>query len=97
MHPSLQAKLLRVLQHGTFSPLGSRITERVNVRIIAAANIDMSKAFANKTFREDLTTDSTIFPSRCLPYERVGRLLPCCGTFYADTCKSWDQRPRHWA
>jgi DNA-binding NtrC family response regulator len=54
MHPSLQAKLLQVLQDGTFSPLGSRTTEKVNVRIIAATNIDMNRAFANKTFREDL-------------------------------------------
>jgi DNA-binding NtrC family response regulator len=54
MHPSLQAKLLQVLQDGTFSPLGSRTTERVNVRIIAATNIDINRAFANKTFREDL-------------------------------------------
>ncbi|HVP55673.1 MAG TPA: sigma-54 dependent transcriptional regulator [Candidatus Eisenbacteria bacterium] len=54
MHPSLQAKLLQVLQDGTFSPLGSRITEKVNVRIIAATNIDMKLAIANRTFREDL-------------------------------------------
>ena len=54
MHPSLQAKLLQVLQDGTFSPLGSRTTERVNVRILAATNIDMRAAIAQKTFREDL-------------------------------------------
>src|SRR5208283_6249174 len=51
---SLQAKLLQVLQDGTFCPLGSRITERVNVRIIAATNIHMKTAIANRTFREDL-------------------------------------------
>ena len=54
MHPSLQAKLLQVLQDGTFSPLGSRTTEKVNVRILAATNIDMRAAIAQKTFREDL-------------------------------------------
>ena len=54
MHPSLQAKLLQVLQDGTFCPLGSRVTERVNVRIIAATNINMKMAIANRTFREDL-------------------------------------------
>jgi two-component system response regulator AtoC len=54
MHPSLQAKLLQVLQDGTFSPLGGRTTERVNVRIIAATNIDMKRAITNKSFREDL-------------------------------------------
>ena len=54
MHPSLQAKLLQVLQDGTFSPLGSRTTEMVNVRILAATNIDIKAALATKTFREDL-------------------------------------------
>jgi two-component system, NtrC family, response regulator AtoC len=54
MHPSLQAKLLQVLQDGTFCSLGSRTTERVNVRIIAATNIHMKMAIANRTFREDL-------------------------------------------
>ena len=54
MHPSLQAKLLQVLQDGTFSPLGSRATQKVNVRVLAATNIDMKAAIAAKTFREDL-------------------------------------------
>lgn len=54
MHPSLQAKLLQVLQDGTFSPLGGRRTEKVTVRILAATNIDMKGAIANRTFREDL-------------------------------------------
>jgi DNA-binding NtrC family response regulator len=54
MHPSLQAKLLQVLQDGTFSPLGGRSTQKVNVRIIAATNLNMNKAIADKTFREDL-------------------------------------------
>jgi transcriptional regulator with PAS, ATPase and Fis domain len=54
MHPSLQAKLLQVLQDGTFTPLGSRTSVRVNVRVIAATNIDIKAAIANRTFREDL-------------------------------------------
>ena len=54
MHPGLQAKLLQVLQDGSFSPLGSRVTEKVNVRVLAATNIDMKAAIAQKMFREDL-------------------------------------------
>lgn len=54
MHPSLQAKLLQVLQDGTFTPLGSRNSVKVNVRIIAATNIDIKSAIARRTFREDL-------------------------------------------
>ena len=54
MPPALQAKLLQVLQDGSFSRLGSRSSIRVDVRVIAATNIDIKEAIANKTFREDL-------------------------------------------
>jgi len=50
----LQAKLLQVLQDGSFSRLGSRSSVKVDVRVIAATNIDMKSAIAQKTFREDL-------------------------------------------
>jgi transcriptional regulator with PAS, ATPase and Fis domain len=54
MPPSLQGKLLQVLQDGSFARLGGRYTVKVNVRVIAATNIDMKAAIPLKTFREDL-------------------------------------------
>ncbi len=54
MSPQLQAKLLHVLQDGTFSRLGGRGEKRTNARILAATNIDIQKALFEKTFREDL-------------------------------------------
>ncbi len=54
MPPALQAKLLHVLQDGTFSRLGSRTTMKVDVRVLAATNIDMKEAISEKRFREDL-------------------------------------------
>jgi two-component system response regulator AtoC len=54
MTPALQAKLLQVLQDGQFSRLGGRNTVRVDVRVLAATNINMPQAIAQKTFREDL-------------------------------------------
>jgi transcriptional regulator with PAS, ATPase and Fis domain len=54
MPPALQAKLLQVLQDGSFSRLGGRSSVRVDVRVIAATNIDMKAAIAQKKFREDL-------------------------------------------
>jgi len=54
MPTSLQCKLLQVLQDGTFARLGGRSTVKVNVRVIAATNIDMKAAISQKTFREDL-------------------------------------------
>ena len=50
----LQAKLLQVLQDGSFSRLGSRVTVKVDVRVIAATNMDIKAAIAQKVFREDL-------------------------------------------
>jgi two-component system response regulator AtoC len=50
----LQAKLLQVLQDGSFSRLGSRTSVKVDVRVIAATNIDIKAAITQKTFREDL-------------------------------------------
>ena len=50
----LQAKLLQVLQDGTFSRLGSRVSVKVDVRVIAATNIDIKAAIAQRIFREDL-------------------------------------------
>ena len=54
MPPTLQAKLLHVLQDGEFSRLGSRTTIKVDVRILAATNIDVQQHIANKLLREDL-------------------------------------------
>jgi DNA-binding NtrC family response regulator len=50
----LQAKLLQVLQDGSFSRLGSRASVKVDVRVIAATNIDIKASIAEKSFREDL-------------------------------------------
>ncbi len=54
MSPVLQAKLLHVLQDGQFSRLGSRSNITVDCRVLAATNVDVQKAIANKTLREDL-------------------------------------------
>ncbi|MGA9640668.1 MAG: sigma-54 dependent transcriptional regulator [Terriglobales bacterium] len=54
MPPLLQAKLLHVLQDQTFSRLGSRNVIKVDVRILAATNIDIPEALATKRLREDL-------------------------------------------
>jgi two-component system, NtrC family, response regulator AtoC len=54
MSTALQAKLLHVLQDGSFSRLGSRSNITVDVRVLAATNINIQEAIANKTLREDL-------------------------------------------
>jgi len=54
MPPLLQAKLLHVLQDQQFSRLGSRSVVKVDVRILAATNINIPEALASKRLREDL-------------------------------------------
>jgi two-component system response regulator AtoC len=54
MHPSLQAKLLQVLQDGEFSRLGSESDVHVDTRILAATNRNLEEAVADGSFREDL-------------------------------------------
>lgn len=60
----LQAKLLRVLQTRQFEPLGSGRTMEVDVRIIAATNLDLEVAVASKKFREDLFYRLNVIPMR---------------------------------
>ncbi|NNL67027.1 MAG: sigma-54-dependent Fis family transcriptional regulator, partial [Myxococcales bacterium] len=54
MHPSLQAKLLQVLQDGEFSRLGGQGDVRVDTRILAATNRDLEQSVKDGSFREDL-------------------------------------------
>tara|TARA_B100000700_G_scaffold122547_1_gene137296 strand:- start:2806 stop:4038 length:1233 start_codon:yes stop_codon:yes gene_type:complete len=51
---STQARLLRVLENGEFIKVGSSKTQKTNVRIIAASNLDLKKCIHEKKFREDL-------------------------------------------
>ena len=52
--PSLQIKLLRFLQEGTFERVGGQQTLRPNIRVITATNVDLEAAIAKNMFREDL-------------------------------------------
>jgi two-component system response regulator AtoC len=54
LHPALQAKLLHVLQDGTFSRVGGRAPISVDVRVLAATNRDLEREVEATRFREDL-------------------------------------------
>ena len=52
--PAMQVKMLRVLQEGTFTPVGATQVRRVNVRILAATNRELPRMVKEGSFREDL-------------------------------------------
>ena len=62
MSPSLQAKLLRVLEEKKFRRVGGTADVKIDVRVIAATNRDLEKAIRERTFREDLFYRLNIIP-----------------------------------
>ena len=64
---SLQGKLLRVLQEGQYERVGEDRTRRVDVRIIAATNRDLSKEMEAGRFRHDLFYRLSVFPIHIVP------------------------------
>jgi sigma-54 specific flagellar transcriptional regulator A len=62
MSPSMQVKLLRVLQERVFERVGNHVPIRCNVRIIAATHRNLEEAIGRGTFREDLFHRLNVFP-----------------------------------
>ncbi|MGA3265909.1 MAG: sigma-54 dependent transcriptional regulator [Verrucomicrobiota bacterium] len=72
MSKSLQAKLLRFLEDGTFTRVGGTEELRVNVRLLAATNRDIVQAIADANFREDLYHRLNVVQLRLTPLRERG-------------------------
>jgi formate hydrogenlyase transcriptional activator len=67
LEPTLQTKLLRALQEGEIQRLGSTVTRKVDVRIVAATNRDLTEALREGRFRSDLYYRIGVFPIELPP------------------------------
>jgi sigma-54 specific flagellar transcriptional regulator A len=76
MNPTMQVKLLRVLQERVFERVGSCVSQRCDVRIIAATHRDLEQSIANGTFREDLFYRLNVVPIEMPALRERGEDLP---------------------
>ena len=80
----LQSKLLRVLQEQEFERLGSTKTIKVNVRLVAATNRDLTEMVAEKLFRSDLYYRLNVFPISSPPLRERREDIPLLVRYFTQ-------------
>jgi Nif-specific regulatory protein len=82
----LQAKLLRVIQEKTFEKVGSDVSQRVNVRILAATNKDIDVLVERGEFRSDLYYRLNVLPLYIPPLRQRPEDIPELAAFFLKKC-----------
>lgn len=87
---STQARLLRVLETGEFMKVGSSKVEKTDVRIVAATNVNFSKAISQGKFREDLYYRLSTVPIQIVPLrERKNDIILLFKKFASDFAEKY--------
>jgi two-component system response regulator HydG len=76
IQPALQAKLLRLLETGTYRPVGSIEPKQANFRLVCATHRDLKKMVEDGSFRQDLYFRINVFPIRLPPLRERREDLP---------------------
>ncbi|MBL0160091.1 MAG: sigma-54-dependent Fis family transcriptional regulator [Bryobacterales bacterium] len=78
----VQVKLLRILQEREFERLGSNKTKQIDVRVIAATNVDLRRALEEGNFREDLYYRLNVFPITIPPLRERSEDIPVLADYF---------------